>query len=55
MQDSFIKELQQNIQTDNRPNYQILDRIYNKTDAIFEESTIEFNIKLVRNNRLKWF
>ena len=36
IEDSFRKELQQKVQTDNRFPCQILDRIYKENDAVFE-------------------
>ena len=49
---SFRKELQQKIQTDNRPPRQILDGIDKENDAVFEESSTEVNIKQIYNYRL---
>ena len=49
---SFRKELQQKIQTDNRPPGQILDGTDKENDAVFEESNTEVNIKQIYNYRL---
>ena len=49
---SFRKELQQKIQTDNRPPRQILDGIDKKNDAVCEESSTEINIKQIYNYSL---
>ena len=48
---SFRKELQQKIQTDNRPRRQILDGVDKENDAVFEESNTEVNIKQIYNYR----
>ena len=42
---SFWKDLQQKIQADNRPLRQVLDGIDIESDAVFEESSTESNIK----------
>ena len=50
--DSFRKELQQKIQTDNLPARQFLDGIDKENDAVFGESSTEVNIKQIYNYRL---
>ena len=49
---SFRKELQQKIQTDNRPPRHILDRIDKKNNAVLEESSTQINVKPIYNYRL---
>ena len=52
IEQSFKKELQQKIQADNRPPCQIFDGIDKESDAVFEESSTEYNIKQIFNYRL---
>ena len=52
IEQSFRKELQQKIQADNRPPCQIFDGIDKESDAVFEESSTEYNIKQIFNYRL---
>ena len=52
IEQSFRKELQQKIQADNRPLCQIFDGIDKENDAVFKESSTEYNIKQIFNYRL---
>ena len=52
IEQSFRKELQQKNQADNRPLCQIFDGIDKENDAVFKESSTEYNIKQIFNYRL---